>query len=415
MEKTLRHNILSIPPSFAFLFGAIVVYALAGSPTPDNPGIVEAFIGVLLVLSVAFSGMPKNLSFLLGRNGFLKSLQVFFLTGLVLPTLAGVYLGNEHMLILRDILAFAFLGLALFLTDKFKLEGKWADILCSLLIFAGLVFCVRTLVPAFNIWIPSGELLYLSNSPLALFAAVYLAGKLWVSLESISKMNVVKVLFYLVALAILIAAMLLDVQRATIGAVLITWCVMAVFCLIQHPKRIVFPLMTIGVLAAVLYPVVSDALHAMAMKTAAVGLNARVAEAQAVYKALSAFPPSLLVGLGWGSTFPSPAVGGVTINYTHSFLTTVALKGGLIFLALASVTVLAALYQIFLIFQKDKVRGMALFWALAIPVFLYASHKSLDFGLLLLLIGVWSTGPEPLHKCHSSGKTEDISGEAKLG
>lgn len=223
------------------------------------------------------------------------------------------------------------------------------------------------------------------------------------------------VLSCLAGLSILIAAMLLDVQRATVGAVILTWAVMAIHCLVKHPKRIVLPLVLIGALAAALYPVVSDALHAMAMKTAEVGLNARVAEARAVYDRLSVFPPSLLVGQGWGSTFSSPAVGGITVNYTHSFLTTMALKGGLILFLLALVTVIAALYRIYLIFQEDRVRGLALFWSLVIPVFLYASHKSLDFGLLLLMIGVWSTGSGPLHKCHSSGKTEDISEETKLG
>ena len=128
-----------------------------------------------------------------------------------------------------------------------------------------------------------------------------------------------------------------------------------------------------------------------------------------------AFPPSLFVGQGWGSVFVSPAVGGLSVNYTHSLLTTMALKGGLILFFLAFVTMLAALYQIFLIFQRDRVRGLALFWSLVIPVFLYASHKSLDFGLLLLMIGVWSIDPEALHKSHSSGKTEEHPHETKLG
>jgi hypothetical protein len=82
-----------------------------------------------------------------------------------------------------------------------------------------------------------------------------------------------------------------------------------------------------------------------------------------------------------------------------------ALKGGLVLLFVSLLMVITALHQIFLIFQQDRVRGLALFWSLLIPVFLYASHKSLDFGLILLLIGVWSTDPGPLHKSHSSAKT----------
>lgn len=396
-----------IPASLVFLFAAIFIYALAGSPTPDNPGLVEACIGILLVLSVVTAGIPKAISFTIGRNGFLKTLQVLFLSGLILPTAAGVYLGNDHMLMLRDILAFAFLALALFLSDMLAVHTKGSKILTGLVLFAGLAFCLRTLIPAFNIWIPQGELLYLSNSPLALFAAVYMAVQLWVSLESFSRLNIFSVLACLAGLGVLIAAMLLDVQRATVGAVLITWGILALYGFFRHPRRIVLPLILIGALAAALFPIVSDALHAMATKTEQVGLNARLAEATAVFDTLMAYPPSLFVGLGWGSTFPSPAVGGITVNYTHSFLTTMALKGGLVMLFLSVLMVLAALHQIFLIFQRDRVRGLALFWSLLIPVFLYASHKSLDFGLLLLLIGVWSTDPGPLHKSHSSAKTEE--------
>lgn len=411
MEVSPAKNLFSLPVCFLFLFAAIILYALLGSPTPDNPGFVEAFIGILLLLAVFTAGIPKSLSVMVGHNGYHLALQAFFLTGLILPTVAGVYLGNARGLILRDLLAFAFLALPIFMTDKFRLHVKAQTMLCGILIFAGIAFCVRTLIPAFNIWIPQGELLYLSNSPIALFAAIYLAGRLWVSLESVSKMNVLTVLGCLGGLGILIAAMLLDVQRATVGAVLITWLVMALYALFKYPKRLVLPLVLIGALAAALYPVVADALHAMATKTAAVGFNARLAEARAVFDTLLAYPPALFVGYGWGSTYESPAVGGLSVNYTHSLLTTMALKGGLVLLALTVAVVLAGLYRIFLIFQQDRVRGLALFWPLMIPVLLYASHKSLDFGLILLMIGVWSTDPEPLHKSHSSGKTEGYPNE----
>ncbi|PZQ45264.1 MAG: hypothetical protein DI551_07925, partial [Micavibrio aeruginosavorus] len=156
-----------------FLFAAIVVYALAGSPTPDHPGIIEAVVGGLLLLSLAAAGLHRAVDFNFSGSGYLKALQAFFLTGLVLPSLAGAYLGNDHWLIVRDVLAFAFLGLPLFLTRIFQESMRATEILCRLYVFAGLAFAVRTLMPAFNIWIPQGELLYLSNSPLALFAAVF--------------------------------------------------------------------------------------------------------------------------------------------------------------------------------------------------------------------------------------------------
>lgn len=94
--------------------------------------------------------------------------------------------------------------------------------------------------------------------------------------------------------------------------------------------------------------------------------------------------------------FSSPAVGGLEVNYTHSLLTTMAMKGGAAMFALCLLVLAGAVYEIFLIFQSDKNGGFALFWPLLIPAFLYASHKSLDFGLILLLIGMWRNGRAPL-------------------
>lgn len=404
-------------PVFAiFLFAATVVYALFGSPTPDDPGLAEAIIGGLLVLSIGAAGLSRSADLLRERSPYLKALQVFFLTGLVLPTIAGVYFGNDRMLVLRDLLAFAFLGLPLFLAERFIHREKAAKIFVSLLVFAGVAFCFRTLMPAFNIWIPQGELLYLSNSPLALFAAVFLAGMFWKALVALpGRRAFLEVIGTLMGLAILTGAMLLDVQRATVGAVFITLFILGVFDFIRAPKKTVLPLILGGVLLLILLPLIGEAAYAIARKTADVGMNARVQEAQAVYSALAAEPVTLFTGKGWGAVFASPAVAGLEVNYTHSLLTTMALKGGMVMFILSALVVLGALHQIFLIFQGDRVRGLALFWPLVIPAFLYASHKSLDFGFILLLIGVWSIHPRLLQESHTSCKQKEQSNEPKTG
>jgi len=399
-------DLKTLPACAFFLFAAIVLYAVAGSPTPDNPGMVEAVLGFFLILAVGTS-LRGGIDLRLSRNFFLKSLQVLFLCGLILPTLSGVYFGNDTGLILRDILAFSFLGLPLFLSEKLGQDERTTKILCGLLIFCGLAFALRTLIPAFNIWIPQGELLYLSNSPLALFAAVFSAGCVWKGLEDLTRPALIRAAGGLAALALLLAAMLLDVQRATIGAVILTFIILSLFSLIRSPRKALVPLAALIILGAVIYPLLHDTLQVMAQKTSMVGLNMRTQEALAVFNALSAVPETFFIGRGWGSVFSSPAVGGLDANYTHSLLTTMALKGGMILFAFSLLMVLAALYQIFLIFQRDRVQGLALFWPLIIPVFLYASHKSLDFGLLLLMIGVWSVQGQTLHHTSPSVKTKE--------
>lgn len=389
-----------------FLFVAVAVYGLLGSPTPDDPGMVEGLIGGLLVLSMGASVLKPASWLSSQQNGFLRALQIFFLCGLIFPTLTGAYFGNDLSLMLRDILAFLFLGLPLFLGERFKNNEMAGKVLCLLLIITGILFSIRTLLPVFNVWAAQDELLYLSNSPLALFAAIFLAGSLWVRLLNLTRSTIPLCVLMAAGLGILIAAMLLDVQRATIGAVLATIVILAATDVVRTPKKVVLPSLILAVAGICLYPVMSEILAAMARKTAQVGLNMRAQEAQAVFDALSASPLAVFMGLGWGSIVASPAVGGLDVNYTHSLLTTMALKGGVILLMVTMAVVLSALYQIVLIYQRDRVHALALFWPLIIPVLLYASHKSLDFGLLLLMIGVWSNEGVALHRGEASCKTK---------
>lgn len=406
MLPDIRH----MPFSPLCLLAAITLYGLAGSPTPDNPGIVELLIAALLVAAIGGGGLMRAISPHESGGPFLRALRILFLCGLFLPLLTGALRGNDPGLMLRDLAAFAFLGLPLFLAARVRAVPEIVLYLALALVGAGCLFALRTLRPAFNIWIPDGELLYLSNSPLTLFAGLGLAGLLWRALHDVpAPRALAQAAVCTAGLAMVLAAMLLDVQRATIGAVLITLILLALHDFIRAPRRTVLPLLLLGVIAAIIFPWLGAALGAMGAKTAEVGMNARLQEARAVYDALHGAPWGLLTGLGWGSVFASPAVAGLEVNYTHSLLTTILLKGGLPLLAAALAMAAAALYEIFLIFQKDSGRGLALLWPFTIPLLLYASHKSLDYGLLLLMIGVWSVRPRALQRESGSVKTKDIT------
>lgn len=387
-----------MPASIICLFSAIIVYALAGSPTPDNPGWPEIVIGLLLVLAAGAGGL-KSLSLSEGQESiFLRALHILFFVGLVVPVVTGILRGNDVMLMGRDILAFLFLCLPLFMVSAFARDEKARQWLAFLLVFAGLAFAVRTLIPAFNIWIAQGELLYLSNSPLVLFSAIFAAACFWKKVEVLKWKNFAEAALLLGMVFILLAAMLLDVQRATIAAVVISFAVLWIETLFRSPKRIIIPTIVLLVAGYFGAPWVIEAGEAIYRKTSAVGMNMRLQEVEAVIAALSSDPLGFFVGTGWGGAFASPTVGMIEVNYTHSLLSTMFLKGGMVMFCLTAIVFFAALYEVFLIFQRDRSRGLSVFWPLLIPVLLYASHKSLDFGLLLLLIGVWSVRAGRLHK-----------------
>ncbi len=86
----------------------------------------------------------------------------------------------------------------------------------------------------------------------------------------------------------------------------------------------------------------------------------------------------------------SPAVGGLTVNFTHSFLTTYWLKTGLCGLALALLYLARLGRMLASIAPRRPLLAGAMAGPLLIDVTLYASFKSLDFGLVLLLIALWA-------------------------
>lgn len=394
-----------IPAFFYFLAVAILLYGLAGSPTPDQPGLPELLIGLLLLFSIGGAGLLRAVSLSTqGRSAFFSLLQIFFFWGLVCPTLAGAFYGNPTALIVRDLAAFAFLGLPLFLAERIAGDERLVRLLTQCLAVAGICYAVRTLLPVFNIWVPEGELLYLSNSPLTLFAALSALAYCWNGMVRFEKAKTGFIILCAAILILIVTAMLLDVQRATVGAVLLTFLMLAAASVMETPRRVIIPLLIIMLFGVVIYPFIDSIFQAMLVKTSAVGLNARLQEAQAVTDVILADPARLFTGLGWGAVYNSPAVAGLEVNYTHSLLTTMLLKGGGIFFLLAAGVALTAVYEIFLIFQRDRGLAMALFWPVAVPVLLYASHKSLDFGLVLLLTGVWSVRVRALHPREASVK-----------
>lgn len=302
--------------------------------------------------------------------------------------------GAELTLILRDMAAFFFLTLPLFFTDLISEKAAYMKFFEWALAGAGVVFALRALGPFYGYMAPSQELLYLANSPLVLFAALFLFGKVF---EILHKGPALRNLFWAglagAALFILLSSMLLDVQRATLGATLLTACALVSVSFVRSPLRSLFPVFVLIVVIFLTLPFLQEAFHSVSLKTAQVGLNMRLQEARAVVTSVSGSFGSVLFGLGWGAEFASPAVGGISVNFTHSLLTYMFLKTGLAGLSLTLIYLGTVFRRLYAVFVEDVSLGFSLLWPLLIPVFLYASHKSLDFGLILLLIYIAGAKP----------------------
>ena len=374
---------------YIFLTLAFFLYALWGSPTPNNPDWVEIFIGAFLFFAVGWSAIAHN--FLWRRSdGYERwemAAKVFLFYGIFISCLIAVMRGNDTFVILRDLVAFIFLMLPLFFKELVTARENSAKIFLALCLGVGLIFSIRVLVPHFLLFRNTTELLYLANSPLVLMSALYFTGMaVYLVFKGTNKRNVQGAVLLMVLSVLPILAMFVDLQRASFAALVITAVSLGTMGWVKAPLKMILPSLVVIVLVLIFSEYFSNLAHNVGHKTSQVGLNMRLQELMAVWGAVSVSPFSIFFGLGWGSVFASPAVGELNVTYTHSLLTYVFLKMGLAGLFLCLVYLYFIFEKLVKLYLSHPVKGNALIWSFIIPVFLYASHKSFDFGVLLCLI-----------------------------
>lgn len=373
------------------LAAALVIYALAGTPTPDSPGIVEAVIGALLVTAVGVRGAyyalkpPENAEFWHKIGAFLL---VF---GLVFPVVGAILSGNDIFFLIRDVISFIFLLFPVFLAFLGQCEGENNRIFIFLSAFIGISFAARALLRFWDDGIfgalATGELHYFANLPTVLFSALFLTGAGVCMMGGIGQRRRVLAGAGLLVLALLpYGAMAVNLQRATMGAACLYLAAICLYAFVRAPYRAFVPLAFIAAITFALAPFLGELRLALEAKSAAVGLNMRWQEAQAVWAAVSESPFSLVFGLGWGAGFHSPAVAGLSVNFTHSLITAMLLKTGLCGLFLTLLYLGALGRELLRLVLNKPVLGLAFAAPVLINVLLYASYKSLDFGIVLLLI-----------------------------
>jgi hypothetical protein len=390
------------------LMAAIIIYGFAGTPTPDTLGITELFVGFLLL---AAAGGWQVAALMWQREAALwqKAAKALLIYGLSAPVLGGMINGHDIGLIIRDIIPFLFLTLPFFLMPPGRDYTGYVQPLTATIAMAGILFALRVLMPVLK-W-RSGFSFemdavndpgYLVNAPTVLFSALLLLGLAGYSLYKGAGFGNVAHAVLMAGLALVpLAAMALIVQRANIGLTVAVPLLLGVVGLVKSPGRMVLPLLALGLVLWTGHDAILDVAQSAEQKSALVGLNMRWNEAMAVFDRVSRSVPSVLFGQGWGATVASPAVGGLTVNFTHSLLTTYFLKTGLCGLALVLCYLGSLAAGLVPLLFRFPVLALAVAGPFLIDVSLYASFKSLDFGLLLFLIPLWATGPDLLRKRHA--------------
>ncbi|HEY8191084.1 MAG TPA: hypothetical protein VIG74_01570 [Alphaproteobacteria bacterium] len=389
----------SLDLRFMLFMAGIVAYGIGSSPTPDAIGGAEIFTALCLIVA---TGGWKIIHALRqqGQPSWARAAQMLLCYGFTVPVIAGIAGGNSMGGILRDLIAFLFLLLPLLVGDLCARRETYRRPLTVVIVIVGLMFSLRVLEPVFRVqtgpvWYiqPPADPFYLANAPTVLFAALLLAGLAGKAVYDRLTVKSISTAAIYVGLSFFpFAAMALITQRASMGVIALAALILLGTAFIRRPLRALTPLALLAVAAWLARDGLAVIGHEAIRKTTEVGINMRWAEASAVIREISASLPAVIFGHGWGATVASPAVGGVTVNFTHCLLTTYWLKTGLIglFLALLYLFHIGALLLRML--KENPIMAVALGGPLAIDILLYASFKSLDFGLVLLLVPLWAAG-----------------------
>ncbi len=350
-----------------FLDGAI------GVPTPDHLGVKEGFIFLCLILSLR----PRAI---VDAPFMVMACLIFWIS---VPFLAAILNHNASPNMMRDLVAVGFWSLCVFVP-----LGDPKPVL-KIILAAGLALSVRSLIgvyPLFDVlqFLQADAFSYLANSPLVLFTACLLIQK---SIDALYK-NQIQTALILFALTLLpILAMAGMMQRVSLFGV---FCIAlyGILSPVARQPRLILPmiLLCLGGAALLFLPPIQDQIHLLIQKTQQVGVNNRDAELRAVWASISQSPLSVLFGMGWGASLKSAAVGDVWVNYTHSFLSFLLWKTGIVGLCFALGYMGLILKTLYRLRRDQTMFALSALLPFLIDVFLYASYKSFGFGGLVWVI-----------------------------
>ena len=396
MNFSHRFRALNTELRILLFFGTLLFYSLFGVPTPDHPGMVEILTGFGLICAIGF---PRAAFLFWNRSSHTTERPIWMFPawgllvfGITVGVAMAVVQGHSMIMVFRDIVPFLFMMLPLFAYELVrKMSVRQKDYLLYIILLCGFIFAIRSIFIFEHDGYTEPDMLYLANAPTVLFAAIYCICAGILSFR-IARPYVPVLLFMLAVIPVI--AMGDALQRASFGAIAIS--AVAVWCIVLR-----YSLLRAGILLAggvgifvLVEGHITPLLTMLYEKHQNVGGNMRLQELEAVWAHVSQSGITALFGNGWGAPLASPAVGGLTVNFTHSLVSALLLKTGLIG------TVLLAFYLGALgvaggrFMYRHPALALALFWPFMIDIFLYASYKSLDFGLILLLIAGYGSDKE---------------------
>ncbi len=405
MIAGLVKHVASLPASAFWLAAALSVYGLFSSPTPDGLGPAEAVVGLCLIAAI---GLWRGFRTVIGAElfratgasrghgwRFWASLALSWL--LIVPSLQGVIAGHSAASIARDLIPLLFFFLPLFLLPPdHHAAARLLPPLATALAVVGCLFALRYFLLA-GLAIGDGGsdgLLYLASSPAVLFAAIALP--VWAADRLLQRPSIAGLVLAASALAggmLSLAALAITLQRGALALAVLAFAVLALSRLRRSAVLSLWSFAIAALLALVFAAELQMLIGLIEAKTRLVGVNSRFAEIAAVLDRLGDDPWHFMVGAGWGADFISPAVGGYRVGYTHSLISYLLLKAGIVGVFFTALFV-AALGR--MVIARVRWSSPAVLAALAsalLGLTIYTSYKFLTFGLAVTVLAAAAQAP----------------------
>ncbi len=371
---------------------AILIYAAFSSPTPNNPGLAELVIAILLISSCLWGALTSLQRILKTQS---TTLDIYACIALVIagviPALTGMLNNNPLESIYRDIIAYLFLFIPFLsynvITVKKQRYKLWIATIC----IAAVSLAIRSLEHPLNIAISilsmqSHELVYFANSPLILFTA----GICYLSLfRKYANNSIIIKTLSSIALVLCLTSLAITLQRASLAAFFIIALSVHITFIKQRPIKGSIIALAIFVCSAAIsarYEFPLAILEELVEKTQIHGLNKREEEWRSVFDVLTASWHSTLFGNGWGAGFYSPATDGEYVFFTHSLISSMLLKTGVIGLCAFIPYLVLFFTSLYRIAKTKLALSLCLALPITIDITLYGAYKSLDFGIILLTV-----------------------------
>jgi hypothetical protein len=424
LTSAIKH--LSIK-NYLFII-ALLLYSIFSAPFPNKIGIPEILIGFLIVLSVNYTYLfPLNSRDTRLKLNYLISFQIILFLLLFVPTIV-VIISSEFLLedYIRDIVPFLYTFIPyfyhIFIYSKFRwnLYLPWIiSIMGSILSFRYLyiIYINYGITPFFSIGNSSygDNLLYLSYDSSVHFSAVFLLSN---SILMLSKQK-----YYLSIITLFLGVFpflgnLMVAQRAPTFLTIICVSIFTIIIVAKYTKKYFMIIMLIG--AAFLlfisfhpndifssffekenFSIFSKLLE----KQEKVGLNAKDSEFYTVLSIVTSSIPKLIFGIGWGSLFDNPIIyPGDSVSFTHSALTYYLLKTGVLGLS-CFIFYLSIIFKSFFninnkSFSQNIITSefmthkilvcLSASTAILIGIFFQPTYKTLSFGVVLLILFLFS-------------------------